>query len=64
MLRSNEAAGSGVHPADDQLPPLDGRILEDVCRLGHLPNGAIRGAGDDPLPKVLREMKVAIEAGS
>ena len=31
------SAGGGAHPADDELPALDFRVLMDVCRLGHLP---------------------------
>ena len=31
------SAGGGAHPADDQLSTLDAGILEEVCRLGHLP---------------------------
>ena len=37
MQEDGSSAGGGAHPADDQLPPLDARILKEVRRLGRLP---------------------------
>ena len=34
MQEDGCSAGGGVHPADDQQPLLDARIMEDVRRLG------------------------------